>query len=150
MILLDDHLVRDLVAGELPSEVAEPEDEFATTNLWLVRLAGALTRQGISGSLSGSIKGLGEADAMRFRQYLTERMELLTVVSMRELVWPIAELQQRHRAAGHLLSTAMAEVLAAAHALGATIAVAEDDVGPGLQAAAAADGVPFRVVARGS
>ncbi len=149
MILLDDHLVRDLVAGELPSEVEEPEEEFATTNLWLVRLAGALTRQGISSSLSGSIKGLGEADAMRFRQHLTERVELLTVLPMRDIVWSIAELQQRHREAGHLLSTAMAEVLAAAHALGATIAVAEDDVGPGLQAAAAADDISFRIVARG-
>jgi hypothetical protein len=42
----------------------------------------------------------------------------------------------------------MAEALAAAHFLGAEIAVAAEDVGSGLQAAAAADAIPFLVIAR--
>ena len=42
----------------------------------------------------------------------------------------------------------MAEALAAAHHLDATIAVAHRDVGPGLQGAASADNVRFRVVSR--
>ena len=40
----------------------------------------------------------------------------------------------------------MVEALAAAHFLGAEIAVAAIDVGPGLRAAAEADAVAFRVI----
>lgn len=148
MILLDDHLVRDLVAGELPTELETADEEFATTNLWLFRLAGALARQGIGGSLSGGVKGLGDDELARFRLELAERIELVTVVPMGKIVWSMADLQQRHRDAGHHLSTVMAEGLAAAHFLGAIIAVAEHDVGPGLRAAAEADNIAFRVIAR--
>jgi hypothetical protein len=148
MILLDDHLVRDLAASELPAEVAAADDEFATTNLWLFRLASALAREGLGGSLTSAIKGLGVDELARFRQEIAERIELVTVVPMRQIVWSMADLQQRHREAGHRLSAAMAEALAAAHFLGATIAVAQADVGPGLRAAAEADEIPFRMIAR--
>lgn len=40
----------------------------------------------------------------------------------------------------------MAEALAAAHQLGAAIAVFTHDVGPNLQAAAKHDGIPFHVL----
>lgn len=148
MILIDDHLVRDLAAGELPTELEAADDEFATTNLWLFRLASALARQGLGGSLSGRIRGLGTDELARFRRELAERTELLTVVPMQQIVWSMADLQERHREEGHQLSAAMAEALAAAHFLGAAIAVAEADVGPGLRAAAEADGIPFRVITR--
>lgn len=146
MILLDDHLVRDLAAGELPAELEVTDDEFATTNLWLFRLAAALARQGIGGSLSGPIKGFGNDELARFRRELAERLELVTVVPMQRIVWAMADLQRRHREEGRRLSAVMAEALAAAHSLGATIAVAERDVGPGLRAAAEADDIQFRCI----
>ncbi|HUP70660.1 MAG TPA: hypothetical protein VM142_12725 [Acidimicrobiales bacterium] len=148
MIVLDDHLVRDLAAGELPSVLVPLQDELATTNLWLFRLVGALARQGLGGPLSRHVKGLGPDEVARFRRELTERIEEITVVPMQHLVWSMGDLQQRHREAGRLLGTAMAEALAAAHFLGADIAVASDDVGPGLQAAAEADGITFHVIER--
>ena len=148
MFVLDDHLLRDLVAGELSIELAEADEDFATTNLWLFRLAGALARQGLGGALSGQVQGLGAEEVTRFRRELTERMALITVVSMQEIVWSMADLQRHHGEAGRRLSAAMAEALAAAHFLGAAIAVAEGDVGPGLRAAAEADQIPFHVIVR--
>ncbi len=148
VVLLDDHLVRDVVAGERPAALEVAEDEMATTNLWLFRLVGALARQGWGGALVGEVKGLGPAEVGRFRSELVERLEMVTVVPMERLVWSMAELQERHRSAGRHLSSAMVEVLAAAELLSATIAVAEVDVGPHLRAAAEADGVPFRVIVR--
>jgi len=148
MILLDDHLVRDLAASELPAELEAADDEFATTNLWLFRLAGALAREGFGGSLTGSIKGLSTDEVVRFRRELSERIELVTVVPMQQIVWLMADLQQHHGENGRRLSAAMVEALAAAHFLGATIAVAQVDVGPGLRAAAAADEIPFLAIAR--
>jgi hypothetical protein len=58
----------------------------------------------------------------------------------------MAEIQHRHRAAGIPLSAAMAEALAAAQTLHAAIAVSRLDVGPGLQAAAAHDGIAFLIL----
>ena len=57
---------------------------------------------------------------------------------MRELSWPMAELQHRHRDAGRAMSPAMVEALAAAHRLNAGIAVSRHDIGPNLRAAARA------------
>ena len=42
VVLLDDHLVRDVVAGERPAALEVAEDEMATTNLWLFRLVGSV------------------------------------------------------------------------------------------------------------
>lgn len=147
MILLDDHLLRDLVAEELSAELDDDEG-FATTNLWLSRLAGALTHDGPGGALSGVLRSLGDEAVARFRRELTERIDEVTIVPMRDLVWSMAELQQLHRNSARMLSTAMVEALAAAHHLDASIAVAHRDVGPGLQAAAGADNVGFRVISR--
>jgi hypothetical protein len=65
------------------------------------------------------------------------------VISLRDLSWPMAELQRRHREAGRAMSATMVEALAAANQLGAGIAVSRQDVGANLRAAAEADGVSF-------
>lgn len=146
MIVLDDHLVRDLVAGELPDDLET--DDLATTNLWTFRLLGALAREGLTGALSKGVAHLDADQLADFQHRLREELSVLTVVPMREIVWSMASLQAEHRSAGRHLSVAMAEALAAAHHLEAEIAVAAEDVGPGLQSSAAADGIPFRVIAR--
>ena len=58
----------------------------------------------------------------------------------------MALLQHRHRSEGRPLSADMAEALAAAHSLGAGIAVSSQDVGPNLKAAAEHDGIPFTIL----
>lgn len=147
MIVLDDYLVRDLVADRLSPELSAIDDNYATTNLWLFRLAGALSRQGLGGRLAGPVKELGPTRVARFRQELADRLQTLTIVPMQEIVWSMAELQAGHGDEGRNLSAAMAEALAAAELLGAGIAVADVNVGPGLEASAATDGVPFHVIA---
>ncbi len=58
----------------------------------------------------------------------------------------MGELQHRHRSGGRSLSAANLEALAAAHFLGAGIAVSKLDVGPNLRAAAEHDGIKFDVI----
>ena len=70
----------------------------------------------------------------------------IEVLPMRELSWPMAELQQRHRGQGRGLSAAMVEALAAAHQLQAGIAVSRHDVGPNLRDSAEADGIAFHIL----
>ena len=54
--------------------------------------------------------------------------------------------RHRHRAKGRAMSAAVVEALAAAHMLGAGIAVSKHDVGPNLRAATKADGISFRAL----
>jgi hypothetical protein len=82
----------------------------------------------------------------RFRAQLTAIPADIEVLSLRELAWPMAELQYRHRSLGHRLSATMVEALASAHRLDASIAVSRHDVGPNLQAAAHADGVDYHIL----
>lgn len=140
MILLDDHLTRDFAARRLQATFDITQDEISTTNLWLFRLVNALARE-VTGALTRPIDDLDE-----LRHQLTERLEVLTVVPMEQIVWSMADLRERHRASGRPMSTAMVEALAAAHCLDAEIAVSAVDVGPTLQASAEADGIAFRVV----
>ena len=65
---------------------------------------------------------------------------------MRDIAWPMAQLQARHRAGGRSLSAAMVEALATAHDLAGSLAVSRLDVGPNLKAAAEADGIPFHIL----
>jgi hypothetical protein len=70
----------------------------------------------------------------------------IEILPLRQLAWPLALLQTRHRSEGRPLSAAMAEALAAAQSLGGAIAVSSRDIGPNLKAAAERDGVPFNIL----
>ena len=82
----------------------------------------------------------------RFLAQLVALPEEIEVLPIRELSWLMAELQQRHRAKGRAMSAAMVEALAAAHVLGAGIAVSKYDIGPVLRNAARADCISFRAL----
>jgi hypothetical protein len=92
------------------------------------------------------VSALPDEDVARFRSQLTTLPSEIVVLSMRELSWSMAELQQRHREGGRSMSAAMVEALASAHHLGAGIAVSRHDVGPSLRAAAHEDGIAFFVL----
>jgi hypothetical protein len=143
-VVIDDHLLRDLLTGERPPDLdgIAPEG-VATTGLWLFRLCSSLTNPIVSGKLSAPVAALPEDLQARFRSQLTTLPHDIEVLSMRELSWPMAELQHRHREAGRAMSAAMAEALAAAQRLDASIAVSRHDIGSNLRAAAGADGVAF-------
>lgn len=144
---MDDHILRDLLAGARPPDLEGIAPEgVATTGLWLLRLCSSLTNPTVSGKLSAPVAALPKDLQARFRSQLTALPPDIEVISMRELSWSMAELQHRHREAGRAMSAAMVEALAAALRLGAGIAVSRHDVGANLRAAAGADGVSFHAL----
>jgi hypothetical protein len=143
-VVVDDHILRDLLAGTRPLDLdgIAPEG-VATTGLWLFRLCSSLANPIVSGKLSAPVAALPEDLQARFRSQLTALPHDIEVLSLRELSWPMAELQHRHRVAGRAMSAAMVEALAAAHRLDTGIAVSKHDVGANLRAAAGADAIAF-------
>lgn len=146
-MVIDDHLLRDVLVGERPMDLdgLAPEG-LATAGLWLFRLCSSFADPTIAGKLSAPVAGLPAELQAHFRTQLTSLPAEITVLPMLEIAWLMAELQARHRAAGRGLSAAMLEALATAHRLGVGIAVSVTDVGPNLQVAAEVDGIAFQVL----
>lgn len=145
--VVDDHLLRDILVGHRDETLdGLAPDGVATTGLWLFRLCSSFADPTVAGKLSGPVASLPEDLQARFRAQLVALPPSIEVLSLRAMAWPMALLQSRHRAGGRSLSAATVEALAAAHLLGAGIAVSESDVGPNLRAAAQADGVEFHVL----
>lgn len=139
--LLDDHLLRDLLADDLTRSLRTllRRHEPATTNLYLHRLC-----KSVLSARGGALTG---AWAPEQRQELGRRLLSLPdevhVVPMRHLAFRMAEI-----ADGHRVSTLGAEAVAAAETLGGPLCVWEGDDGPGIRRAAAALGVTYRTLAR--
>lgn len=145
--VVDDHLLRDILTGRRNDNLdGVALNGIATTGLWLFRLCSAFAHPSAAGKLSGPVAALPEELQDRFRARLVELPAAVEVLNMREMAWPMALLQTRHRSQGRSLSAAMVEALSAAHHLGGSIAVSRDDVGPNLRAAADADGVSFHIL----
>ena len=142
--VVDDHLLRDILVGHRDDTLdGLAPDGVATTGLWLFRLCSSFADPAVVGKLSRPVASLPEDLQARFRAQLVALPPSIEVLSLRDMAWPMALLQTRHRAGGRSLSAAMVEALAAAHRLGRAIAVSHHDVGPNLRAAAQADGVAF-------
>jgi hypothetical protein len=145
--VVDDHLLRDILVGHRDERLdGLAPDGVATTGLWLFRLCSSFADPTVLGKLSGPVASLPEDLQARFRAHLIELPATIEVLGFREMAWPMALLQTRHRSEGRSLSAAMVEALAAAQRLGRAIAVSRTDVGPNLRAAAEADGVAFNVL----
>ena len=145
-VIIDDHLLRDVLSGDRPPDLGGLATTVATTGLWLFRLTSALAAPAIAGKLTAPVAALSAQQQDRFRTLLVALPESIEVLHLRQLAWPMAQLQSRHRAGGRPLSAAMTEALGAAQALEAAIAVSNLDVGPNLKAAAEHDGVTFHVL----
>ena len=98
------------------------------------------------GKLSAPVKGLPAPMQEEFRAKLISLPPEIEILHLRDLAWSMAELQHRHRQRSHQLSAAMVEALAAAHHLGADIAVSQHDLGPNLRAAALDDGITLHAL----
>jgi hypothetical protein len=145
--VVDDHLLRDILVGHCNETLdGLAPDGVATTGLWLFRLCSSFADPTVVGKLAGPVAWLPEDMQARFRAQLVALPASIDVLSLRDMAWPMALLQTRHRAAGRSLSAAMVEALAAAHLLGREIAVSHNDVGPNLRAAAEGDGIAFHVL----
>ena len=139
--LLDDHLLRDLLAGDPGAELAEllGDHEPATTNHYLYRLCKSVVAAS-GGALTGSWP------AAR-RQELGRRLLALPngvrVVPMRQLAYRMAEIATTGR-----LSTLGAEAVAAAQDLNAPLCVWQGDDGPAIRLAFISTGMEYRTLNR--
>ena len=139
--VLDDHLLRDLLADEVSAELAQilADHEPATTNLYLVRLC-----RSVASSAGGALTSSWPAGARReLGRRLVTLPDDIEVVPIRGLAFRMAELADAHR-----LSALGAEATAAAEHLAAPLCVSASDDGPRIRAAVAAVGSDYRTVAR--
>lgn len=145
-LVVDDHLLRDVLTGERQRDFGGLATALATTGLWLFRLSSSWAAPEVVGKLSAPVAALPIEQQERFRAQLMALPDEIDVLHLRHLAWPMAQLQHRHRRDGSHLSAPMVEALAAAHMLGAAIAVSRHDVGPNLRAAAEHDDIAFYVL----
>lgn len=141
VVLLDDHLLRDWLAGpDTALQRAVARANVATTNLWYARLcmSGAGHR---GGALLGSWSG-NEREAVIAG--LIALPESFSVVPMTDLAWRMGQLV--HEYVG--LSTLGSEAVAAAERLGARILVSSRDDGLGIRRACGALDIQHRALQR--
>ena len=145
-VVVDDHLLRDVLAGDRSPNLGGLATSLATTGLWLFRLSSAWATPEVLGKLTAPVAALPADQQDLFRARLVTLPDEIEVLPLRQLAWPMALLQHRHRNEGRPLSAAMAEALTAAQSLDAAIAVSSHDVGPNLKAAAEHDHIAFHIV----
>ena len=135
-VLIDDHLLRDVLAGDGDDETREllNSAQLGTTNMYCVRLSRSVVAAR-GGQLTG---GWPASRRSALGRALLVLPEMISVVPIRSLAYRMAEL-----AAGHRLSTLGAEAVAAAELTGAALWVRESDDGPEIRAACVAVGVDY-------
>ncbi len=126
--VLDDHLLRDLLADEVGDDLAAllASHDAATTNLYYLRLC----RSVVSAS-GGQLTGGWPTERRRqLGRSLVELPDQIEIVPMRSLAFRMAELADAQR-----VSTLGAEAVAASEHLDAPLCVWDGDDGPGIRAA---------------
>ncbi len=139
-VVLDDHLLRDVLAGEQGRRLARLAEghELATTNLYYVRLCKSVVAAR-GGKLTGGWSGERRRELGR---RLLELPASILILPMRLIGYRVAELADSQR-----VSTLGAETVAAAEHLEASLCVWDGDDGPGIREAARAAGVTYRTIA---
>lgn len=138
-VVLDDHLLRDLLAHEVGTGLAQvlADHEPSTTNLYLVRLC-----RSVVSAAGSALTGTWPADARReLGRRLVALPEDIAVVPMRTVAFRMAELADAHR-----LSALSAEAAAASEHLDAPLCVWTGDEGPRLRTAMTAIGNEYRTI----
>jgi hypothetical protein len=138
-VVLDDHLLRDVLAGEQGRRLARlvAINELATTNLYYIRLC-----KSVVGARGGKLtSGWSEERRRELGRRLLGLPETITILPMRLIGYRVAELAHDHH-----VSTLGAEAVAAAESLRASLYVWDGDDGPGIREAARASGVTYRTI----
>lgn len=139
--ILDDHLLRDLLADDLPAELSGVLDrhEPATTNLYLYRLSRSVV-SARGGALTG---GWTPEQRRALGSNLLALPDSVQIVPLTTIAYRMAEIADAHR-----VSTLGAECVAAAEHLDAPVYVWSGDDGPGIRAAMTDLGLDYRTIAR--
>ena len=144
-VVVDDHLLLEILLKREPDELRRPGAQIFTTGLWYHRLCRAVGNHAVTGALS---RTLGRADpvvAASAVRAVTTLPEAIGLLSLRELAWPMARLLE----GGVRLNLMSLEALAAAEFQGAELCLAAGDENPQLLAAAVARATPARVIGEG-
>lgn len=139
--MLDDHLLRDLLAGDLGGDLQHllGAHQPATTNLYFLRLC-----KSVVSARGGQLTGGWPAERRRaLGRSLVDLPESILMVPLQALAFRMAELTGSHR-----VSTLGAEAVAAAEHLSGPLCVWTGDDGPGTRACAEANGLAYRTVWR--
>ena len=133
LLLVDDHLLRGVLAQRPVDLARDARDrgELATTELYYHRLCASYARPEIAGRLSAPLAQFDPRARARFRERIAALPDDIISIPIRSLAWRMAEIRERFH-----VSTLVAEVLASAENLSATIAVDQADLGPRMQFAA--------------
>lgn len=139
--VLDDHLLRDLLADDAGGDLRDllRTHQPATTNLFYLRLC-----RSVVAARGGQLTGRWSSERRQtLGRSLVDLPETVAIVPFRPLVFRIAQLAGVHR-----LSTLGAEAVAAAQHLGAPLCVWAGDDGPGIRASAVANHLTYRSLNR--
>jgi hypothetical protein len=139
--VLDDHLVRDLLADDIAPALGAilADHEPATTNLYLFRLC-----KSVVSAPGGALTSPWSPEQRRaLGKQLTVVQDHVEVMPMRALTYRMAEIGDAHR-----VSTLGAEAIAAAEHLGAPLCVWSGDDGPAIRGAMQSLGHDYRTVER--
>jgi hypothetical protein len=138
-VVIDDHLLRDVLAAEQGRHLARLVDtnELVTTNLYYVRLC-----KSVIAARGGKLTGEWAADRRReLGRRLLDLPASILILPMQLIGYRVAELAERQK-----ISTLGAEAVVAAEHLGASLCVWEGDDGPRIREAAQATGVSYRAI----
>lgn len=139
--ILDDHLLRDLLADDSSSDLADvlAVHEPATTNLYLYRLS-----KSVIAARGGALTGTWSVEHRRaLGARLLDLPDSIAIVPIRSISYRMAQI-----AADHRVSTLGAECVATAEHLDAPLCVWEGDDGPGIRSAMADLELDYRTIGR--
>lgn len=139
-MLIDDRLLAGVIRAGSTAGLGPGANRVATTGLWFFRLCRA-ARAPLRGTLTRALGDPTVDDQIALVREV-RLPSFVSLVSLADLAPTMATLSTRHR-----LNVLGLEALAAALHLGVGIHVAASNVGPKLRAAAAAEGVPYVVIA---
>ncbi len=142
VVLVDDHLLLRVLLEDEPPTLRPSGAAIATTGLWYHRLCRALNDASVVGSLSRRLGAVRDSVGAEVLGAVVELPDIVELVSLRRLGWPMGELVN----AGALLELLSREALAAARHLAADVCLAEADDNAPLRAAASSFGVAVRTV----
>jgi hypothetical protein len=141
-VIVDDHLLLQILLDEEPPDFRIPGARIFTTGLWYHRLCRAVSGHEVTGAMS---RHLGRADpvvAASTTGAIIRLPETIGLISLRDLGWPMAQLLRD----GVRLNLMSLEALAAAESQRAELCLAAADENPQLLDAARSRGTPARLV----
>ena len=141
-VVVDDHILLQILLGQEPSSLRPHGAIIATTGLWYHRLCRALANDTVTGVMSRQLGNANMTLATAAIGSVIELPESIQLVSLRSLAWPMAEILT----SGVRLNLLSLEALAAAENLQAELCMAEQDDNPPLREAAARRGVNIRLI----